>query len=158
MVSPAGGTLRLLAYVCQHVGREIGADLDAIAEAAFRNNPGLGLTGALFFDGGRFVQVLEGPHDAVEMLLSRIRSDNRARDLDILFDTVETQRSMSEWSMWIGRFDDSARIDVDDIKAFRDAYLQTFRPDAMDFVMLFRRLIEQSEQSPSRLEPPGGPV
>ncbi len=144
----SGDGLRLLAYVCSHVGHSISEDLEAIASSAFRNNPRLGLTGALFFDGGRFVQVLEGPPDSVETLLGLIRSDKRARDVEILFDTFERQRSMSEWSMWIGRLQDSG-TEVADIKAFRDAYLQTFRPDALDFVMLFRRLIEQSEQAES---------
>ena len=53
------------------------ARIDSIMEACARNNPRLGLTGALIIERGWFTQVLEGPRWAVTAMLARIARDPR---------------------------------------------------------------------------------
>ncbi|WP_369040052.1 BLUF domain-containing protein [Stenotrophomonas maltophilia] len=46
--------------------------LDAIVDDACRFNRDAGVTGVLLFDGGRFLQYLEGPEDGLAVAYSRV--------------------------------------------------------------------------------------
>ncbi|MEQ1686262.1 MAG: BLUF domain-containing protein [Burkholderiaceae bacterium] len=56
-----------------------------IADAARRNNPAHGITGALLFDGERFCQLIEGEEPAVRALMDNISRDPRHIDVKLLF-------------------------------------------------------------------------
>lgn len=64
-----------------------------------RSNHANGLTGMLLHRRGRFFQVLEGPADAVDALLDRIRADGRHRDLRVLLREQIDARRFDEWTM-----------------------------------------------------------
>lgn len=49
----------------------------SIVRSTMRHNAGRGITGALWFDGHSFFQVLEGEEAAVERLFARISRDER---------------------------------------------------------------------------------
>lgn len=57
------------------------------------------ITGMLWWDGGRFAQVLEGPPDEVSRTMQRIRSDKRHTDIQIVFDQTVTGRLFGRWEM-----------------------------------------------------------
>lgn len=81
----------------------LGADaLQAILDTARTNNAALGVTGALIFYDGLFLQILEGPQGAVESLAVRIAADPRHSDMKI-FHTAETDgRVFGDWRMaWL---------------------------------------------------------
>lgn len=67
---------------------------DAEAEAAFRMiadrariaNRNRAIVSVLFYDGGRFFQLIEGACDAVQALFERISRDHRHADLELLED------------------------------------------------------------------------
>ena len=63
----------------------------SIAESGAVNNARVGVTGALMFMSGVFVQLLEGPSDAVESVFERICRDTRHRRL-VLLDYSATDR------------------------------------------------------------------
>ena len=52
-------------------------ELRSLLTVARRNNTELGVSGMLLHDAGSFLQVLEGPPEAVTMLMARIESDPR---------------------------------------------------------------------------------
>lgn len=64
-----------------------------------RNNARRDLTGALAAHRGRFIQVIEGPADAIDGLLDRLRRDPRHRDLQVLDRAPVESRSFEGWSM-----------------------------------------------------------
>jgi hypothetical protein len=137
--------LRLVAYTAQYLGEDIARDLEDIRARASRNNARDGLTGALVFDRGRFVQVVEGPHGAVERVLARIGADPRSGPLEVLMDLEVTHRSMAEWSMWTGHLDPGGGLSDEELRRVRDAFLRGFRADATGFVLVLRGLIEAHE-------------
>jgi len=53
----------------------------------------------LFFDGVRFLQVLEGPEDAVAAAFERISADPRHMALVVLRDRQIDHRSFGGWAM-----------------------------------------------------------
>ena len=74
-------------------------ELAVILKQAKANNPKLGVTGALCFADGIFMQVLEGGRDAVNQLYNRIARDPRHRDVVLLSYEEIGERSFAGWSM-----------------------------------------------------------
>ncbi|AOL21971.1 BLUF family blue-light photosensor [Erythrobacter litoralis] len=66
------------------------------------------MTGFLIFSSGRFLQLLEGDEIALDRTLSKIRTDGRHRDMEVLCD----QPIAAQWTMRrIGASDSSAARD-----------------------------------------------
>ena len=72
--------------------------LDILRKSQVRNNQER-VSGILFFKGGRFLQFIEGPHQAVDALLARITKDPRHRDIRILSETTGDELLMPTWAM-----------------------------------------------------------
>jgi hypothetical protein len=74
-------------------------DLHAMIAKARRRNASLNVTGVLYFDGTHFTQLLEGPPDAVEAILRKIRTDQRHDNLAVTSRSMWPHRSFASWSM-----------------------------------------------------------
>ena len=75
------------------------AALDGILRSSRRNNAAVGVTGLLVVGGRRFLQVLEGPEEAVASVFERISRDPRHFAVVRLSNkTIET-RAFGEWAM-----------------------------------------------------------
>ena len=59
-------------------------DVADILEQSTRNNVRHGITGAFAYTDDRFLQLLEGPAPALDMLMEILRGDPRHSDIDIL--------------------------------------------------------------------------
>ena len=57
------------------------------------------ITGVLIHLGDRFMQVIEGEHTAVEVLLRRIERDPRHGDMAIMSDEQQSRRVFAQWNM-----------------------------------------------------------
>lgn len=81
------------------------ADVEAIVQAAQRQNAPRGITGRLLVATDEedrvqaFMQWLEGPLPSVRACLERIVSDPRHTDVQVVRDTEVALRSYPEWSM-----------------------------------------------------------
>lgn len=64
-----------------------------------RNNDGAGVTGLLYTDGMRFLQVLEGEQKAVSTTFERIQIDPRHHALVVLSDREIDERQFGKWAM-----------------------------------------------------------
>jgi hypothetical protein len=83
---------------------EIAAGIDSILRSARRDNPPLGVTGALLFNSGAFAQALEGPRRSVETIFERIQRDSRHGDVQVLAYEEAAERRFPSWSMaFVGR-------------------------------------------------------
>ena len=73
-------------------------DLKELEEKSAANNQSLGLSGYLYFDGGKFLQYLEGEEEQLMPLYEKIQQDTRH---SFLCQTVEDiyERRFPEWSM-----------------------------------------------------------
>ena len=109
-------------------------NLPSILTVARRNNDANGITGLLMFNGKRFLQVLEGPVDAVEQTFERIRSDPRHRAQVVLTRRIVEQREFGGWSM---AFPDDAHKDkvsfVEDICSKSGSANANLRAELMAF-------------------------
>ena len=74
-------------------------DLAAILRASRDNNVLYSVTGILWSDGERFIQVLEGPLASVGETYARILIDERHHSLAIVYDHLVEKRDFGSWSM-----------------------------------------------------------
>lgn len=74
-------------------------DLAQILAQSRRNNGLDGVSGLLWSDGTRYVQLLEGPPESVALTLARIVADPRHEGVEIISDQMVDDRAFGDWSM-----------------------------------------------------------
>lgn len=97
------------------------AVLNELVEDSIRRNKKSDITGALFYLGGYFIQLLEGSRDAVSETFSRINSDSRHTDVEVFFSEEVTERIFPGWNMSSNRVEikgapAAARVVVDALR------------------------------------------
>jgi hypothetical protein len=90
-----------LSYASRSLIPAGGPEIAALIDACLRNNARLGVTGALYFDGRQFFQVLEGDEAVVACLFDDIRKDPRHTDVKIVTRGPIAQRAFAGWTMKI---------------------------------------------------------
>jgi hypothetical protein len=95
------------------------AQLSALVEGSARRNALAGVTGSLLFDQGHFVQVLEGPEDAVERVFEAICCDFRHADVALVDFAHVRERLFGRWSMALLREGVVSPIDASEIPEIR---------------------------------------
>ena len=88
-----------LIYTSYAVDAPSSRELMTILEASRRRNAADGVTGMLVYGGDLFLQLLEGPREAVCRTFYRILRDARHRDVTILQFGYPAQRLFAAWSM-----------------------------------------------------------
>lgn len=74
-------------------------DLEDILEHAQSHNAAEGITGALVYTDGHFMQILEGERSTVEQLMRRIAKDLRHENVAVLLSSDVPAAAFSDWSM-----------------------------------------------------------
>lgn len=73
--------------------------LAGILSAARRNNPLLGITGALVCRHDLYLQLIEGPAEAIDALYARICEDDRHANVELLLSEDVDARLFPNWAM-----------------------------------------------------------
>ena len=95
-------------------------EVSRIVGAARLRNAEDALTGLLVFGGDTFCQYVEGPLEAVEALLRRLRADPRHEKLQILVDgALPDGRRFSDWRL--GYVDSFEHDELGLLRTLRDA-------------------------------------
>lgn len=94
-----GQNLIQLAYISKVSPNISEVAVKAILDAAARNNPQIGITGLLIWRHNQFFQLLEGPEQAIDILMRYIREDKRHSDVLVLHRKPIEKRSFGNWSM-----------------------------------------------------------
>jgi hypothetical protein len=99
MSHPITGSVHRIVYV-SHASLWLGENaVGELVRTARNNNARMGVTGALFFERGRFFQVLEGDRSTILALFDRIRSDDRHSEVQLLIEDDLENRQFASWSM-----------------------------------------------------------
>jgi hypothetical protein len=109
--------MRQILYISSSTLPGDAADLAGILCQSRHNNAIDGVTGLLWSDGARFVQVFEGPEDSVAATWARIRADPRHAEIRVLQDRVIPAREFGDWTMAMRRAGDP--VDAHDIQVRR---------------------------------------
>lgn len=91
--------MRQIIYESQSTGARASHDAPGILNGARPFNGLNGVTGLLCAADDRFLQLLEGPDESLDVAMSRILKDPRHRDIQVLSDQPITERVFADWSM-----------------------------------------------------------
>ncbi len=91
--------MRQILYVSSSTVTGDKADLVGILEQSRHNNAIDGVTGLLWSDGFRFLQVIEGPTASVDSTFERILNDHRHYDLSVQHNIPIHARQFGSWTM-----------------------------------------------------------
>lgn len=119
--------------------------LSGIQKVAQSRNSALGVNGVLVVDNGRFVQILEGEHSAVEQLFVSISGDPRHLNFQILIDQPVRSASFSAWNMDVFVFDDKHSMPAQELRNFIDSYLRNEKPNGRELGAWVKRLMTRPE-------------
>lgn len=141
-------SLYSLAYISkntiQGTREQIEAEIKSILASAQKNNPILGVTGALLYSGGYFCQVIEGPEDVLEELFETIQMDERHGQVTVLhFEPIE-ERSFGAWAMALAGIEDQMRFHSAGILDTKDQIMA--RETGHHLVSTLDRLVRQHQQ------------
>jgi hypothetical protein len=100
-----------------------------------RNNWRDGVTGALAFSDGRFLQVVEGRPESIERLLKRVSDDPRHVEIEVVMRRRVADRDFTDWSMAM------PRISPETAPMMKDA-VEKAAEDPAAAVLMLRRLTE----------------
>lgn len=102
--------MRQILYVSTSTQPGDSADLVGILRQSRHNNAIDGVTGVLWSDGARFLQVIEGPPDSILGTWGRICTDARHREITVLHDVEVNPRAFGDWWMIHRRANEPADI------------------------------------------------
>lgn len=134
-----------VAYVSRAARAMERSELDALLEVSQRNNQRDGISGLLVYDAGAFLQVFEGPTDAVERLVRRIETDDRHNDIVFLSAGPIEDRYFEGWGMDMAHLD---RVDDTTHDALRD-YMRSHHVSDRATVFRALRLFCEAHASPA---------
>jgi len=132
--------LRRVIYVSEKVGSSE-QDVTNIVTASTQNNPSKDITGCLVEGKNSFLQILEGPSDAIKGLYRTISEDKRHTNVNSLCDEPVDTRLFSDWSM---KSDNYNRIEWGDPALNTGNFLNISADAAKN---IFTRISEQAESS-----------
>lgn len=116
------------------------AILNGILSIARRNNPKDAITGALICRHNLYLQLLEGPEDAVEGRYLSIAKDDRHLEVVRRVSRVIEERLFPDWAMR----DDPARSWMWTADEINRGALDRAKPD--DYIAVFRRLAAEPDR------------
>jgi hypothetical protein len=108
-------SINQLVYISQAVRKMSPTDLSAIHETAKTNNAPLDVTGSLFYNGGWFLQVLEGPSSTLEKLYKKIELDPRHKNSRVLYNEPAKFRTFPRWGMNMTNLNDRQADKYDEL-------------------------------------------
>ena len=91
--------LTRVVYMSRSVGSYPREDRAAILASSRHNNGMDGVTGILWAEGDRYLQLLEGPRDSVESTFERIARDPRHEHITVIDRGEQAVRLFGDWAM-----------------------------------------------------------
>lgn len=74
-------------------------DIHTILEVARNFNAQHKITGCLVYHNHQFVQIIEGRKQTIQTLYTKIKSDNRHSNIQLLYEGTKAHRTFENWSM-----------------------------------------------------------
>ncbi len=92
-------SLHQLIYVSKATQEMSQSELVEILNIAKKNNASIDVTGSLFYNGGWFLQVLEGELNTLKKLYAKISLDKRHSSAKEIYCEPAERRTFGQWTM-----------------------------------------------------------
>jgi hypothetical protein len=113
----------LMVYVSSAVNLFSDQELEELLKTSRTKNEAVEVTGMLLYKDGNFMQLLEGPKDAVEKVFEKIEKDQRHRGIIRLLHETSADRNFGDWSMGFQKLDHDSAQDLPGYSDFLDVPL-----------------------------------
>lgn len=114
-------SLNQLIYISQATRKLTSDELSEIHQTAVKNNQKIDVTGSLFYNGGWFLQVLEGPPSVLDTLYKKIEKDARHKNSRTLYNEPTSFRLFPRWNMNMTNLDNRQADKYDQLVAVIEA-------------------------------------
>lgn len=84
--------------------------LSDIISVSRQHNPESQITGIISYRDGQYLQVIEGPSNEVDKLMTKISGDPRHEDLWVFLNAPITERSFNNWGVSVFNFVDQSEL------------------------------------------------
>lgn len=108
-------SINQLVYISQATRKMSSDELRDIQATAKENNQHIDVTGSLFYNGGWFLQVLEGPLATLNALYNKIEKDPRHKNSRVLYNEPAKFRTFTRWSMNMTNLEDRQADKYDEL-------------------------------------------
>jgi len=108
-------SIQQLVYISQSTRKMSADELASIHKTARTNNEQIDVTGSLFYNGGWFLQVLEGPAATLDKLYKKIELDPRHKNSRVLYREPANFRTFPRWNMNMTNLDDRQADKYDEL-------------------------------------------
>ncbi len=108
-------------------------ELGKILSSSRKNNPPRSVSGLLIYRQGYFLQLLEGPEEAVAERFGVIMRDARHEDVEIMIRAKSGERLLAQWDM--GYLDESANpsgVKIEVMNQLHDYAIKNARPATVE--------------------------
>ena len=137
--------MKLIVYMSEYTGNEHDIDkvLESISLKSKTNNLEFDETGVLFYQNGKFVQIIEGEEESLNVLMKHIESDARHRNIKYLVNEDIQKHAFSDWNMDSFNLDDKKNIDGEELEKIYNAYRKVATLSSDTLVLAYKILLEE---------------
>ena len=137
--------MRLIVYISEFTGDKAKASevLSSITETAKENNQKDDITGVLFYQNGKFIQIIEGEDEPLASIMKRIEADSRHTNLTYLVNEEVQSHGFEDWNMDAFNLSDSENIDTDELQKIYDAYRKITTLSGDTLALTYKALVEE---------------
>ena len=144
--------MHLIIYTSEFSGRkeDIKTTLPDMVNRLKVNNRKLGITGSFFCHNLRFIQVLEGEKDSVELIMSTLEKDNHHKNILRIIDQGIKKRGFTQWDMDSLNLSEDENINADELRSIHDAYKKHLLVDSKLLVDFFKAMLALHTYEPKK--------
>lgn len=136
--------MHLVIYTSEYTGTasQFQQDCDHIKAAASVHNREHHITGVLLYCERRFLQIIEGPVDEIEQLMTRLEQDTRHVNIERILTTSIQERRFDQWSMDCIELSKPRQFTKENIISITKIYHMNFLPDAAQLADFYRKMLD----------------
>ena len=136
--------MHMICYMSNYTGSvEATKVLKDIVDVAKVRNKKCGITGVLFFQDGKFLQVIEGEESDLRDLMADLEKDVRHDNIDILVDTAVEMRGFNDWHMDSLALNEGQKFEADMMKSLTKNFEKNLLPRSDTLVYFYKSLLSQ---------------
>jgi len=139
----------ILIYMSHFTGTpdEIPNILDQICEQSKLKNQMAGITGFLFYQNHRFLQVLEGSDQNLKTLYDKLLKDTRHKELRLIEYSPIIRKSLSDWHLDTFDLSNNDTITLEELETFNLQFKHNCQIDSQLFVATLKDTLQQRKCS-----------
>lgn len=140
--------MHLIAYISDSniPADSIGTSIDSIVAIAKKENSAHGITGVLFFESNKFLQVIEGEEAELRQLMKNIEADRRHESIKYLIDCKIEERALKDWNMDVFQLKRGKNFDAETLEKLTQDFEKSILPRSDALIFYYKSLLEEQKK------------